>query len=81
MELLFDASIKDFQQGKAGYVANIVEQALLLPTDMADLSSMRKHEVFLNLKRNLAMVSPLAHFSHFSLFFLFFLFLQLYFLP
>ena len=81
MELLFDASIKDFQQGKVGYVANVVEQALLLPTDMADLRSMRKHEVFLSLKRNLAMVSPLAHFSHFSLFFLFFLFLQLYFLP
>ena len=81
MELLFDASIKDFQQGKVGYVANVVEQALLLPTDMADLRSMRKHEVFLSLKRNLAMVRPLAHFSHFSLFFLFFLFLQLYFLP
>ena len=53
-----DTSIRDFQQGKAGYVANAVEQALLLPTDMVDLRSIRKHEVFLNLKRDLTMVSP-----------------------
>ena len=55
-----DASIKDFQGGKAGYMANSVEQALLLPKDIADLKSMRKHEVFLSLKRDLAMVSPLT---------------------
>lgn len=35
-----DASIKNFQQGKAGYVADVVEQALLLPEDMADLRSL-----------------------------------------
>ena len=38
-------------------MANTMEQALLLPTDMADLRSMRKHEVFLSLKTDLAMVS------------------------
>lgn len=54
-----DASIRDFQQESAGYVAEVVEQALLLPSDIADLRSMRKHEVFLSLKRDLAMVSPL----------------------
>ena len=53
-----DASIRDFQQGKAGYIANAVEKALLLPSDMAYLKSIRKHEVFLSLKRDLAMVSP-----------------------
>ena len=37
-------------------MANAAEQALLLPTDMADLREMRKHEVFLSLKRNLALV-------------------------
>jgi len=37
-----------------------VEQTLLLPGDMADLRSMRKHEVFLSLKRDLALVSPLT---------------------
>ena len=61
-----DASIRDFQQGEAGYVANAVEQALLLPTDMANLRSMRKHEVFLSLKRDLTMVSHFVPFSHSS---------------
>ena len=64
--LLSDASIRDFQQGTAGYVANAVQQSLLLPNDMANLKSMRKYEVFLGLKRNLARVSP---FSFSSLFF------------
>ena len=56
--LLANASIRNFQQGKSGYVANAVEQALLLPEDMAEWQSMRKHEVFLSLKRDLALVSP-----------------------
>ena len=63
-------------------MANTVEQALLLPTDMADLRSMRKHEVFLNLKRDLVMVSPSTSFLTFkittlfspSFFFFFFFF-------
>ena len=62
-----DASIRDFQQGRARYVANAVEQALLLPVDMADLRSMRKHEVFLSLKRDLAMASPLTIFLTFNI--------------
>ena len=60
--LLSDASIPDFQQGTAGYVANAMEQSLLLPKDMADLKSMRQHKVFLGLKRDLAMVSLLSFF-------------------
>ena len=55
--LLSDASIRDFQRGTAGYMADAVEQSLLLPKDMADLRSIRQHEVFLGLKRDLAMVS------------------------
>ena len=38
-------------------MANAVEQALLLPGDMADLKSMKKHEMLLSLKRDLALVS------------------------
>ena len=57
-----DASIRDFQQGRARYVANNVEQALLLVGDIADLRSMRKHKVFLSLKKDLALVSPLTTF-------------------
>ena len=39
--LSIDASIWDFQGGMAGYVANSVEQSLLLPTNVVDLRSMR----------------------------------------
>ena len=41
-------------------MVDAVEQALLLPEDMADLRSLRKHEVFLSLKRDLAIVSLLS---------------------
>ncbi|KAK9995603.1 hypothetical protein SO802_020289 [Lithocarpus litseifolius] len=51
-----NASIRDFQGGKAGYIADVVEQALLLLEDMAELRSMKRHGVFLNVKRYLAMV-------------------------
>ena len=61
-----DASIKNFQQGRAKYVADAMEQALLLLEDMADLRSMRKHEVFLSLKRDLALVSSLTALFFFS---------------
>ena len=67
--LLANASIRDFQQGKAGYVTDAVEQALLLPKDMADLGSMRLHKVFLNLKRDLEVVSPSITFFFFFSFF------------
>lgn len=49
--LLADASIWDFQEDRAGYVANFVEQALLLPGDMADLRALRKHGVCQSKKR------------------------------
>ena len=41
-----DSSIKDFQKGKARYVANALKQPLLLPDDMAKLRTMKKHEMF-----------------------------------
>ena len=49
--------IRDFQQGKVGYVVDAIEQALLLPDDMVDLRTMKRHGVFLGLKRDLAMES------------------------
>ena len=55
-----------------------MKQPLLLPKDIANLRSMRKHEVFLGLKRDLAMVSssfftlPLFFSSSFIHLFLFF---------
>ena len=54
-----DSSIRDSQQRRAGYVADSVEQVLLLPRDMAKLRNLKKHEVFISLKRDLALVSSL----------------------
>jgi len=52
-----NSSIRDFQHRKAKYVADAVEQALILPGDIVDLRTMKRHEVFLGLKRDLAIVS------------------------
>lgn len=38
-------------------MADALEQPLLLPQDMAYLRTMKKHEVFLTLKRDLVLVS------------------------
>ena len=37
-------------------MANSVKQALLLPRDMVELCNLEKHEMFLSLKRDLALV-------------------------
>ena len=51
-----NASIRDFHGGAGCHVASALEEALLLPTDMAELWSIKKNEIFLNLKRYLGMV-------------------------
>ena len=67
--LLNDASIRDFQGDTAGYVVDAMEQSLLLPKDTANLKSLRHYEVFLGLKRDLAMVSLLLFIYLFLFFF------------
>lgn len=52
-----NSSIRDFQNEKAGYVAHAIKKALLLPEDMVDLRTLKKHKVFPSLKKDLAMVS------------------------
>lgn len=52
-----NASIRNPQGGTAGYVADAAEQALLFLADMADLREMQKYDVFLNIKRDLALVN------------------------
>lgn len=56
-----DASISDFDSGRAGYITNTVEQALLLPRDMDELRNLKKHELFLFVKRDLALATQAAH--------------------
>ena len=53
-----------------------MEQSLLLPKDMTDLKSLKQHEVFLRLKRDLGMVIVLTEVCFFVfVFFCFFFFL------
>ena len=54
--LMDNASIRDFQGGTGSHVVDVLESALLLPSDMAELLSFRRQEVFLNHKRYLGMV-------------------------
>ena len=63
-----DASIRDFDGGRAGYIANAMEQALLLPKDMDELRNLKKHKLFLSVMRDLALVRFL--YIHFFFFFL-----------
>ena len=50
------ASLRDFRGDEGTYVADALERSLLLPTDMAELGSLRRQEVFLSNKRYLGMV-------------------------
>ena len=51
-----NASLRDFQGGDGTYVADALERTLLLPIDMEKLKNTRRQEVFLGMKRYLAMV-------------------------
>ena len=51
-----DASIRDFNGGIGCHVALAIEEALLLPRDMAEIKNVRKNELILDNKRYLGMV-------------------------
>ena len=51
-----NASLRDFRGGEGAYVADALERTLLLPTDMEELKNTRRQEVFLSMKKYLAMV-------------------------
>ena len=51
-----DASIRDFNGGIGCHIASDIEEALLLPKDMAEIKNARKNELILNNKRYLGMV-------------------------
>ena len=62
MPTAFDATLRHYRGGHAGLVAEALEQPLLLPQDMVAYRSFNHPELFLSLKRDLAMVSDSAHF-------------------
>ena len=55
--IAWDAFIKNYQGGQAGYIAEALKQPLLLPKDMEAYKRFSQQEFFLSLKRDLAMVS------------------------
>ena len=62
MPLAFNATLRHYRGGHAGLLAKALEQPLLLPQDMAAYKSFNHPDLFLSLKRDLAMVSDSAHF-------------------
>lgn len=58
--VIFKASFRDAQKGRSGLVSECLEKAFLLLEDMQELKGLRKCEVFLSLKRDLAKVSLYA---------------------
>ena len=55
--IAWDTSIRNYQGGQAGHIAEALEQPLLLPKDMEVYRRFSQQELFLSLKRDLAMVS------------------------
>ena len=57
----WDTSIRDFQRGRAGHIVEALEQPLLLSRDMEAYKRFKQNNLFLSLKRDLAMVSSLSY--------------------
>ena len=52
----YNASVQEYNRGRAGYIAEALEQPVLLPRDMEAYRRFSQPELFLSLKRDLAMV-------------------------
>ena len=59
--IAMDASLRHFRGGHAGQMADALLQPLLLPQDLAAYRSFNHPDLFLSLKRDLAMVSNFVH--------------------
>ena len=53
----YDSTIRESSRGHSMYLAQALEQPLLLTKDMDALKRMRQPDLFMSLKRDLAMVS------------------------
>ena len=67
MPIAYDATLRHYRGGHAGLVAEALEQPLLLPKDMEAYRNFNHLELFLSLKRDLAMVSDCIHCFSFML--------------
>jgi len=57
----WNASVKEFQRGHSTHIVEALEQPLLLPKDMDAVRKIRQQDLFMSLKRDLAMISSQAH--------------------
>ena len=57
----WNASVEEFQKGHSAYIAEASEQPFLLPKDIDAVRKMRQPDLFMSLKRDLAMVSSQPH--------------------
>ena len=62
VQIGYDTSLRHYHGGHAGLVAEALKQPLLLFTDMEAYRNFNHPELFLSLKRNLAMVSYWIHY-------------------
>ena len=53
----YDSTIRESSRGHSMYLAQALKQPLLLPKEMEALRWMRQPDLFMSLKRDLAMVS------------------------
>ena len=60
--IAWDTSLRHYHKGHAGHVAEALEQPLLLPKDIEDYRHFGQQELFLPLKRDLAMVCSLIYY-------------------
>ena len=61
--IAWDTSIRNYQGGQVGHIAKALEQPILLLRDMEAYRHFSQQELFLSLKRDLAMVSNSTNFS------------------
>ena len=65
--IAYDATLRHYRGGHVGLVAEALKQPLLLPQDMEAYRTFNYPELFLSLKKDLAMVSDSIHYSSFIL--------------
>ena len=59
--ILWNTSVRDFQRRRAGHIVEALEQPLILSRDMEAYRRFKQNNLFLSLKRDLAMVSSLSY--------------------
>ena len=70
----YDASIWDTPRGHANYLAQALQQPFFLPRDMDSIRRTKQPDLFMSLKRDLAMVSCFSTIQVFKISFFFFFF-------